>query len=694
MQVLHLASASPQGGMSEKIRNFDWHTTALGPLHLWPASLRIAVDMMLGSKIPGCLVWGPQMVTLYNDAFKPILGAKPEALGRGFDDVWSDAWDSIGAMVFRAYAGEAIFFENFPMMTNRNGVMEQTYFTFCYSPVRDESGEVVGFLDTVIETTANVESLQQWRTLANTFEQQVQLRTRDRNRFWQLSADVMLKLQHDLTITAVNPAWSQVLGWKESEVLDTPLINLVHFDDVHAIEDSVRKLDRGVPSESAHSRLRHKDGHYRWFSWSAMPSEEGYTAVGNDITLEREREEALFHAEELLRHSRKMETIGQFSGGVAHDFNNLLTGISGSLELLERRIAQGRLDKLQVYIDAARNAADRAAELTHRLLAFSRRQTLAPKPTDVNELMLAMETLIQQTMGPAVSLQVQIEPAPWLVMIDAHQLENAVLNLCVNARDAMRGAGSLRVSTGNERHVTQLEGKDNLQPGDYVYVKVQDDGHGMSAQVAACAFDPFFTTKPIGQGTGLGLSMVYGFVRQSGGQAWIESTPGAGTQITMLLPRYTGSVSPVQEVGIQDNALVRPQQARILLIDDESTIRMLIKEALQEQGFNVYEATNAESGLALFRAIGPIDLLITDIGLPGAISGRQVASTVRLLNPEQKVLFITGYSQQSIFDQDSLEPGVALLAKPFALDALVHQVYAMLEQEQALPSDQQARSDR
>lgn len=677
MQVLHLTSSSSSlGEMSEKVRNYDWGKTALGPLHRWPASLRIAVDMLLGTKIPSCLVWGPQMVTIYNDAFKPILGAKPEALGRGFDDVWSEAWDGIGALVFRAFSGEAIFSENFPLMINRNGSMEQTYFTFCYSPVRDERGAVAGFLATVIETTASVEAEQQWRTLANTFEQQVQARTADRNRFWQLSTDIMLIVQPDLSITAVNPAWTQVLGWQESEVLGTSILPLIHADDVKTVEKIVQQLEVGESCEDVISRVRHQDGHYRWFNWSAMPSDDVYTVVGSDITLEREREEALYHAEELLLHSQKMEAIGQLTGGMAHDFNNLLTGISGSLELLERRIAQGQLDKLHVYIEAARNAADRAATLTHRLLAFSRRQALDPKPATLNELVLGLEPLIQQTVGPDIGVELQIEPAPWSVLIDANQLENALLNLCINARDAMRKGGYLRISTGNERHSAQAQ--DQLPPGDYLYLQVQDNGHGMSAEIAARAFDPFFTTKPIGQGTGLGLSMVYGFVRQSGGQVRIDSTPGSGTRVKLLLPRYLGATPAVQQVQRLTCIYPPARGERIVLIDDEASLRMLAMEALREEGFQVFEAADADGGIKLFRELEHVDLLITDIGLPGGFSGRQVAKAVRLLKPEQKVLFITGYSEQTLAEMDILEPGFALLTKPFSLEGLVHQVQAML----------------
>ncbi|CAK9888969.1 Sensor histidine kinase RcsC [Pseudomonas fluorescens] len=675
------------GSMSVKVRNHDWSRTALGPLHLWPASLRIAVDMLLASRFPGCLVWGPQLVTIYNDAFKPILGSKPEALGRGFDEVWSEVWDNIGALVFRTLSGEAIFIENFPLMINRNGSLEQAYFTFCYSPIRDERGAVAGFLDTVIETTASVESAQQWRHLANTFERQVQERTADRNQFWALSSDIMVIVLPDLRISAINPAWSQVLGWSEDEVLEISVIDLLHADDHQEVASVIERLRAGQNTENTVSRLRHKDGHYRWFNWAAVPSALGFTAVGSDITQEREREEALQHAEALLRQSQKMEAIGQLSGGMAHDFNNLLTGISGSLELLERRIAQGHLDNLHVYLDAARGATKRAATLTHRLLAFSRRQALDPKPACINQLVLDIEHLILQTVGTHIDLQVQVEPAPWWVLIDANQLENALINLCINARDAMGAGGCLRITTSNERHELPLEGEDGLGPGDYFALQVQDNGHGMNADIVARAFDPFFTTKPVGQGTGLGLSMVYGFVRQSGGRVWIDSSPGQGTRVKILLPRYVGEMpEPVASASAR-KTYARANGERILLVDDESTLRLLIKEALEEEGFEVFEAADANGALQQYRQLDTVDLLITDIGLPGGFSGQQVANAMRMLQPQQKVLFITGFAEQEVTDQEVLEPGMALMTKPFALEDLVQQVYEMLEPVQPVLCD-------
>lgn len=679
MHMTHLpTSPLEQGGMRDAVRDFDWAQTALGPSQAWPTSLRIAVDMLLASKFPGCLVWGSEMITLHNDGFVPLLGAKPAPLGKSLNVIWSDVWDDISDLARQAYAGEAVFMENFLLNTDRNGVMEQAYFTFCYSPVRDESGQVAGFLNTVFETTSSVRNEQEWRERADAFEQQIVEQTADHARIWALSSDIMLLVREDLQIYAVNPSGRALLGWDEA-VVGQSIFDFMHADDQGVVEGILGQLRSGQTVQGIESRLRHHDGHYRWFSWSTVPSAGIYTAIGHDVTLDRERAAALLQAEELLRQSQKMDAVGQLTAGMAHDFNNLLTGISGSLEMIERRIGQGQYDTLDRYIHAAKEASQRAAVLTHRLLAFARRQPLDPRRANLNALVHGIDALIRQTVGPDIVVQLQVDPQLWNVLVDANQLENAVLNLCINARDAMPGGGRLKISTSNERYDARLPDKDGLAPGDYCSLTVEDDGRGMSAEVAARAFEPFFTTKPVGQGTGLGLSMVYGFVRQSGGRAWIESPPGRGTRLKLVLPRYAGcSSEPVPPSTLQRQA-GPPAKGRIVLIDDEPTLRMLIKEVLQQQGYEVIEAVDGASGLAACEALERIDLLITDIGLPGGFSGRQVANALRQQRPEQKVLFITGYTDVAITQKDTLEDGVALLTKPFALDALLKRVEGMLQ---------------
>ena len=688
MPIHHLASTPPaHGGMSDAVRDFDWSQTALGPSHQWPTSLRIAVEMLLASKFPGCLVWGPELITLHNDGFVPLLGAKPAPLGKPLNVIWSDVWDDIGKLAYRAYAGEAVFMENYMLNTDRNGALEQAYFTFCYSPVRDESGQVAGFLNTVFETTGTVKNEQVWRERVDAFEQQIMEQTADHERIWELSSDLMLLVCEDLLIYALNPPGRDLLGWDES-VVGHSVLDYIHSEDQGSINTVLEQLRAGQTVQGVEYRLRHRDGHYRWFNWSIVPSAGIYTAIGHDITLDHERASALVQAEELLRQSQKMDAVGQLTAGMAHDFNNLLTGISGSLEMIERRIATGQLEGVERYIAAAREASQRAAVLTHRLLAFARRQPLDPRPADLNALVHGMDALIRQTLGPDIVLHLQVEPQLWRTLVDANQLENALLNLCINARDAMCAGGCLKVSTGNERYDARVEGRDGLPAGDYCSLTVEDDGQGMSAEVMARAFEPFFTTKPVGQGTGLGLSMVYGFVRQSGGRVWIESADSGGTRLKLVLPRYSDAGTDTAIAPLQCDEASAPARGRIVLIDDEPTLRMLIREVLQQQGYEVIEAADGATGLAACQGCGHVDLLITDIGLPGGFSGRQLANRVRQQHPHQKILFITGYTDEAITQQGTLEPGVELLTKPFPLDRLVSKVQAMLQRDEPRGPDE------
>jgi nitrogen-specific signal transduction histidine kinase/ActR/RegA family two-component response regulator len=383
----------------------------------------------------------------------------------------------------------------------------------------------------------------------------------------------------------------------------------------------------------------------------------------------RERTAELLAAEATLRQSQKMEAVGQLTGGLAHDFNNLLTGITGSLELMAARLRQGKVTELDRYLHLAQGAAKRAAALTHRLLAFSRRQTLDPKPTDVTQLVYGMGELIRRTVGPAVAVTVAGAPGLWPVRVDPNQLESALLNLCINARDAMPDGGSLIVETGN-RVLKGAEAKElELQAGEYVLMCVSDTGGGMTADVVERAFDPFFTTKPIGEGTGLGLSMVYGFVRQSGGQARIHSEPGKGTKVCLYLPRY-GGTDKVVEPSAGAKMAQRGEGETVLVVDDEWSVRTLINDVLVDLGYTVLQAEHGAAGLQILESNDRVDLLVTDVGLPGGMNGRQLADAARVRRPDLKVLFITGYAESAVIGEGQLKPGMHVLTKPFSLETL------------------------
>jgi signal transduction histidine kinase len=470
-----------------------------------------------------------------------------------------------------------------------------------------------------------------------------------------------------------------MLGWASEELLGGDFLSLVHPDDTAATLAEVGRLAEGFRTLRFENRYRSRDGGYRWYSWTAVPDDRFIHAVGRDIQAEKEQADALRQAEDALRQAQKMEAVGQLTGGIAHDFNNLLAGITGSLELLSTRIGQGRLTDLDRYISTAQGAAARAAALTHRLLAFARRQTLDPRPTDVSRLIAGMEDLIRRTVGPAIVVDVAGSTGPRTVLVDANQLESALLNLCINARDAMPDGGRISIETSSQRLDERMAREWGMQAGHFVSVCVTDTGMGMSPEVAARAFDPFFTTKPIGQGTGLGLSMIYGFVQQSGGQVRICSEPGRGTRMCLYLPCHDGPEARVEEVAELAGAPRAEQGETVLVVDDEPTLRMLVTEVLEDLGYTAIKAADGTAGLEVLRSDTRLDLLVTDVGLPGGINGRQLADAARQARPGLRVLFITGYAESTVLSHGHLEPGMQVLVKPFTMETLASRIKAMLK---------------
>jgi signal transduction histidine kinase/PAS domain-containing protein len=391
-----------------------------------------------------------------------------------------------------------------------------------------------------------------------------------------------------------------------------------------------------------------------------------------------QRTAELTEVHEALRQAQKMEAVGQLTGGIAHDFNNLLAGITGSLEVIERRLAQGRTEGIERFLTAAHSSAQRAASLTQRLLAFSRRQTLDPKPTDVNRLVHGMEDLIGRTVGPAIAVEVVGAAGLWPTRVDAAQLESALLNLAINARDAMPGGGRITIETANKWLDERGARERDLKPGQYISICVTDTGTGIPKEIVDRIFDPFFTTKPIGQGTGLGLSMIHGFVRQSGGQVRVYSEPGTGTTMCLYLPRHVGTVQEDQQAFDAEIAAVGAGET-VLVIDDEPAVRMLIVDVLEEAGYTPLEASDGPSGLRILQSDARIDLLITDVGLPGGMNGRQVADAARATRPGLKILFVTGFAENAAVGNGHLEPGMEVITKPFVMTDLANKITEMIE---------------
>ncbi|MBP1180382.1 ATP-binding protein [Methylobacterium sp. PvR107] len=685
-----LAGGGEAAGM---IRARDWSGHPLGAPETWPAEFRAALSLVLNSPESMILAWGPDLHFFFNDTYFPLLGPRLSwAMGARFDAVWADAWAQAKPIIDAAMAGRSERFVDLPWQLDTDRGARETWWTFSYSRVLDAEGRVAGLFILTSETTGRVladaalkesqaaleAALGELRDLNGTLAQQVEERTADRNALWTLSSDMMLRCRFDGTITAVNPAWTEVLAWRPDELVGTTLMDLVHPDDLPRTIDGARRLSGGERLARFDNRYRHRDGSYRWISWAAQPGEGVIAAVGRDFTAERARAVALAAAEEALRQSQKMEAVGQLTGGLAHDFNNLLAGISGSLELIQTRLGQGRVMDVDRYITAAQGASRRAAALTHRLLAFSRRQTLDPKPTDANRLVAGMEDLIRRTVGPSVVVEVRSAAGLWPALVDPPQLENALLNLCINARDAMPEGGRITVETTNAWLNERAARRHDMAPGQYLSLCVTDTGTGMPPEIVNRVFEPFFTTKPQGEGTGLGLSMIYGFAQQSGGQVRITSQVGQGTTVCLYLPRHRGAVAEeVPQAGIGAPPRAAPGET-VLVVDDEPTVRMLVTEVLEDLGYTAIEAADSGGGLRVLHSDVRIDLLVTDVGLPGGMNGRQMAEAGRVKRPGLKVLFITGYAEAAVFGKGPLDPGMQVLTKPFVVEVLGARIREMI----------------
>jgi PAS domain S-box-containing protein len=515
-------------------------------------------------------------------------------------------------------------------------------------------------------------------------ERRAETATAERDRIWRMSRDIMAVASLNGYFLSVNPAFTAALGWSQQEATAIPLMELTHPEHREDLAQKLGVLAQGLPLVRYEIRDLHKDGSHRWLSWTIVPEGDLLYGVARDITDEKRQSGALRHAEDALRQSQKMEAVGQLTGGIAHDFNNLLASMVGNLEMTKARIGQGYTGDLARYIDRALIVADRAAALTHRLLAFSRRQTLDSRPTDVNRLVASMGNLIQRTVGPAIQVDTRLPDGLWNTLCDPNQLESALLNLAINARDAMPGGGRLKIETSNiiidEVYAAEYPG---IVPGEYVAISVTDTGTGMPPDVLARAFDPFFTTKPLGQGTGLGLSMIYGFAKQSGGQIRIYSEQGKGTTVRLKLPRHLGEAEAGPAISTLAGMPQATKNRTILLVDDEADLRNLLAEMLEMLGYSTIEAADGAEGMRILESSQRVDLLVTDVGLPGDMNGRKLAEAARMSRPGLQVLFITGYAENVAAGSELLASGMQLMTKPFGIDAFAARVRSMIDATQA-----------
>ncbi len=800
------------GDVGALMRAHDWSSSPLGEPGRWPPSLRAVVALLLPSKFPMFVAWGPDLGFLYNDAYAQILGRKhPRALGARFHDIWAEIWEDIWPLIEAAMAGQASYRENLPLLMNRKGFDEHTWFTFSYSPVRDETGAVAGMFCAVAETTALVLAETRFRNLADAMPQLVwtagadgrvdyfnarraqyrgiaedtdghadwapMIHPDDRaatTKRWQraLASGGSYTCEHRLALADGRWAWhmSRAEGVRgPSGVVERWYGTATDIAELKAAQEEAESLNATLERrieealaerrvladlvEGTESLVQVMAPDYRWLAVNRTACDEferifgvrprpgdsllealadeperlaeltsmwrralagerfvqtselgdpararrkyemkfdtlrdrdgrqiGAYQFAQDVT-ERLRDQArLAEAENQLRQAQKMETIGQLTGGVAHDFNNLLTPIVGALDLLKRTMATD--ERAQRLIAGGLRSAERAQLLVQRLLAFSRRQHLDPRAVDIGSLVRGMADLLGRALGPGVALIVEVEPALPLAQVDPNQLELALLNLAVNARDAMDEGGTLHIAARRAERAELAKPKPERR---YVSLSVTDSGRGMDTETLQRATEPFFTTKEVGQGTGLGLSSVQGLAEQSGGEFRLASAKGRGTTATLFLPASDHSRDDAPEGSGPDVETARAAGTTVLLVDDEDLVRATTADMLADAGYRVSEASSAYQALQMLEAGVDAEVLVTDYAMPG-MTGAELLRKARRLRPELAVLMITGYA--TAVDRDAGR--VARLAKPYRRGDLARAVAGAIAMARS-PGDAGAR---
>ena len=679
------AFLSDGGEAGALMRSMDWSSSPLGPPSSWPQSLRSVVGLMLGSKFPMFVAWGPELGFLYNDAYAVILGAKhPQAMGSRFEDIWREIWSDVGPLARRALKGEATWLEDLPLVMNRKGYDEQTWFTFSYSPVRGDDGHIAGMFCAVAETTEKV--IAEHR-LADDAARQQRL-------FERAPGFITILTGPEHRFEFVNEAYARLFGEREflgrtvREVFPE-LEGQGFFEWIDRVyETGERFVAHAAPALLQRSPDDAPEQRFLDFIYEPVVDEQGrVTGIfceGHDVTERIDAENALRklaetleqrvlqrtgeleQAQEALRQSQKLEAMGQLTGGVAHDFNNLLTPITGTLDLLQRRgIGDERTHR---QIAGALASAERAKTLVQRLLAFARRQPLQATGVDVGKLVGGMAELVASTSGPKVKVVVDIGTEVPPAFADSNQLEMAVLNLAVNGRDAMRDGGQLTISV---KHAdVDKDHRSGLPAGRYVRLAVSDTGAGMDEQTLARAIEPFFSTKGIGQGTGLGLSMVHGLALQLGGALTLDSRVGLGTTAELWLRPAASARAAARRSDVAEDEV---RAGTALLVDDEELVRASTADMLSDIGYSVVEVPSAEQAMELISDGLQPDLLITDHLMPG-MNGTDLARAVRDQRPDLPVLIVSGYAEHA-----GLDPDLPRLTKPFRRNDLAAAIAACVE---------------
>jgi PAS domain S-box-containing protein len=548
---------------------------------------------------------------------------------------------------------------------------------------RAEDGQVIGWIGTNTDIEDRKQGERRLECLNASLEQQVTQRTAERDRMWRLSKDIMLVAGFDGRVEAVSPAFGSLLGWSDADVIGRSFLDLVHPDDQAATVAQMASLGEGRYVYKFENRYRRKDGSWCLLSWSAAPDAAFIHAIGRDITADREQAEQIRRTELALQLAQKMETIGKLTGGVAHDFNNLLQIISGNLQLLEMQCEGG---EGQRWIGNARSAVERGAKLASYLLAFGRRQPLEPRVVKISRVVAGMEDMLRRTLGEEIEVELVISGGLWNTAVDVAQVENAVLNLAINARDAMNAGGIASGRLTIEANNAVLDdlycrNHADVAPGQYVMIGVTDTGAGMTPEVLRQAFEPFFSTKEEGKGTGLGLSMVYGFVKQSGGHVKIYSEPGQGTTVKIYLPRTLAAEDAKAPVAEHSPPVGGTET--ILVAEDDEAVRTTVVEMLTDLGYRVLKAADAASALAVVESGVPIDVLFTDVVMPGSLRSTELARMARERLPGLAVLFTSGYTENAIVHGGRLDRGVELLGKPYTRESLARRIRHVLAKQRS-----------
>ncbi|MET0935873.1 MAG: response regulator [Luteibacter sp.] len=666
--------------MGRRIRDYPWADTPVGPIETWPATLRHALATILRSDAPMAIFYGSDGILFYNDGYLPIAGVRhPDVLGQPVVAAWPEVADFNRNVLEVVLGGGSLGYRDLHVMLERNGRPEDVWLAIDFSPLTDESSSTLGVLVVLKETTRRVETEQRLRVAqeaggVGTFEWfpdtgRLEVSTEFR-RIWGLPA--------------------------EGTVTEAALLAMLHPDDRHAA--AVNRADQANPLDYVeYRRVDPETGEIRWIARRGEAVRDGmsqrrFLGIAMDITTRKraeidlaelaatlqervsQRTSELLRAQDALRQSQKMEAIGNLTGGVAHDFNNLLQVISGNLQLLGEDVADN--ERAARRVRNAMAGVTRGSKLASQLLAFGRRQPLAPKVVNIGRFVRDMDDLLRRTLGEAIEVETIVAGGLWNTLIDPGNVENALLNLAINARDAMNGQGRLTVEAGNAYlDANYVEGLDEVTAGQYVLLAVTDTGHGIEPSIVDKVFEPFFTTKPEGRGTGLGLSMVYGFVKQSGGHIRVYSEPGHGTTVKLYLPRTTQSEDIVVDV---DTGPVTGGNETVLVAEDDDAVRETVVAMLADLGYRVLKARDAQSALSIIDSGIPIDLLFTDVVMPGGLRSPELARKARERLPGVAVLFTSGYTENAIVHGGRLDEGVELLSKPYTRETLARKLRQVL----------------